>query len=155
MITLFKPMSDRSNLRGGGINHRLNGVTAEGKRIKYNPSQIRSLLGSIVDDDILLCSASDGIMMLKEAHRPPGVNKQGIVRDWVASFHACMSSICHSQAVKDFCTPGTKKTSNIIYNISFTHITFLCVLQISKRCKTDTPSRFPLSILPLSCLKLR
>lgn len=156
MITLFRPIRERSNLgRRRKKNEWLTGaVTAEGllfclkvlnKQVQNRLSEerrknrallvlfhvnvvfkdcslpspcclfslcsLRCLLGAVVNDNVFLRSASDGIVMLEEGNRPSRIHQQGIIRDRIAPFHASMSSVGNCQAVEDLGAPEQRLTN--------------------------------------------
>lgn len=68
---------------------------------------LRSVLVTVVGDNILFCCASDGVVMLEQANRPSGIYQQTIIWYRVASFHPSVASICNCQAVEDL-SPSEK-----------------------------------------------
>lgn len=88
-----------------------------------------SLLVAVVDDNILLRSASDGIVMLEEANGPSRIHQQPVIWNRVASFHSSMPSICNCQAVEDFCPPWKEVGKQLSSRAAF--FMLLCSLFIT------------------------
>lgn len=80
MITLFRPMRERSNLEERWVFHAFsqNLILAQCRKSGLFQT-LRSILVSVVDDNILFCRASDGVVMLEQANRPSGIYQQTII----------------------------------------------------------------------------
>lgn len=127
-MTLFRPISERSNLEGGG---RINawcllevrpecqtgerGVGADyflliAPRGRAPRRGLGFSLVAVVGDHVLLGGAGDGVVVLEEADGAPGVHQQGVVRHRVAALHASVASVGDGQAVEDLRPPAGRST---------------------------------------------
>lgn len=136
MITRFRPTRERNSLQGEKetnqepLTNRKSSIQCWKLPIKDDISlrhflrslNILSKWGSnlqafiqrpvsIVDDNSLLGSARDGIVVLEQPYVASGVSQEGVIRNGVTPFHACAPNVSHRQTVENFC-PSTRKKQN-------------------------------------------
>lgn len=74
-------MRERSNLEERCVFHAFSpksNISPVQKRGLFSQT-LSSVLVTVVDDNILFCRASDGVVMLEQANRPSGIYQQTII----------------------------------------------------------------------------